>query len=87
MNQPQADMLDLYRAGLNSAADMLKASLEGAERLQHENLRAIEELMALQMKIARSQFEHGMSYCSNLCRTDEQSAPSPAPQSSAASSS
>ena len=41
MNQPQADLIDLYRAGLKNAADVLKSSLETAERLQKEQLQAI----------------------------------------------
>ena len=44
MTQPQADLFDLYRAGLKSAADLMKASLESAERLQNQQLVAINEL-------------------------------------------
>jgi phasin family protein len=40
-HQPQAEFVDLYRAGLKNAADIMKASLESAERLQHEQLAAI----------------------------------------------
>ena len=89
MTQPQAEMFDLYRAGLKSAADILKASLEGAERLQNQNLVAIrtaiveqskslselgqakslDELMALQAKIAGEQFQRTMGYWSGLCQT------------------
>lgn len=89
MTQPQVEMFDLYRAGLKSAADILKASLESAERLQNQNLVAIrtaiveqskslselgeakslDELMALQAKIAGEQFQRTMGYWSNLCQT------------------
>jgi phasin family protein len=89
MTQPQAEMFDIYRAGLKSAADVLKASLESAERLQNQNLVAIrtaiveqtksvselaqakslDELMALQAKIAGAQFERTMGYWSGLCQT------------------
>jgi len=41
MTQPQAQFLDLYRVGLKSAADFLKASLENAERLQNQQLVAL----------------------------------------------
>lgn len=41
MNPPQADFLDLYKAGLKSAADLMKATLESAERLQKQQLSAI----------------------------------------------
>ena len=41
MTQPQAEFLDLYRAGLKTAADMMKASLQNAERLQNQQLSAI----------------------------------------------
>lgn len=89
MTQPQVEMFDLYRASLKSAADMLKASLESAERLQNQNLVAIrtaiveqskslselgeakslDQLMALQAKIAGEQFQRTMGYWSNLCQT------------------
>ena len=38
---PQADLFDLYRAGLKNAADLMKASLESAERVQSQQLVAI----------------------------------------------
>ncbi|MCD6043705.1 MAG: Phasin protein [Burkholderiales bacterium] len=89
MTQPQVEMFDLYRAGLKSAADILKASLESAERLQNQNLVAIrtaiveqskslselgeaktlDELMALQARIAGEQFQRTMGYWTNLCQT------------------
>ena len=89
MTQPQVEMFDLYRASLKGAADMLKASLESAERLQNQNLVAIrtaiveqskslselgeaktlDELMALQARIAGEQFQRTMGYWTNLCQT------------------
>jgi phasin family protein len=89
MTQPQVEMFDLYRASLKSAADMLKASLESAERLQNQNLvairtaiveqskslselgeaRTLDELMALQARIAGEQFQRTMGYWTNLCQT------------------
>ena len=89
MTQPQVEMFDLYRASLKSAADMLKASLESAERLQNQNLVAIrtaiveqskslselgeaktlDELMALQARLAGEQFQRTMGYWTNLCQT------------------
>jgi phasin family protein len=50
MNPPQAEFLDLYRAGLKNAADIMKASLESAERLQHEQLAAIRGALETQSK-------------------------------------
>ena len=50
MTQPQADMFDLYRAGLKSAADLMKASLESAERVQNQQLVAIRTAIAEQAK-------------------------------------
>ena len=41
MTQPQTELLDLYRAGLKGAADLMKTSLESAERLQNHQLVAI----------------------------------------------
>jgi len=52
MTQPQAEMLDLYRAGLKSAADLLKTSLENAERLQNQQLVAIRTAIVEQAKTA-----------------------------------
>ena len=89
MNPPQAEFLDLYKAGLKTAVDLMKASLESAERLQQQQLAAIrgaleqhvkqvselstakslEDLMALQQKMAGAQFERVMSYWSGLCQT------------------
>ncbi len=52
MSQPQADLFDLYRAGLKSAADLMKASLESAERLQNQQLVAIRSVIDQQSKSA-----------------------------------
>jgi phasin family protein len=52
MSQPQAEMLDLYRAGLKSAADLLKTSLESAERLQNQQLVAIRTTIVEHAKAA-----------------------------------
>jgi len=52
MTQPQAEMLDLYRAGLKTAADLLKTSLESAERLQNQQLVAIRTAIVEQSKSA-----------------------------------
>jgi hypothetical protein len=41
MTPPQAEFLDLYRAGLKTAADMMKASLQNVEKLQNQQLVAI----------------------------------------------
>jgi phasin family protein len=41
MTAPQAEFLDLYRSGLKNAVDLMKASLESAERLQQQQLAAI----------------------------------------------
>jgi hypothetical protein len=37
----QAQLLDLYRAGIKTAADMMKTSLEQTERLQQQQLQMI----------------------------------------------
>lgn len=52
MTQPQAEMLDLYRVGLKNAADLLKTSLESAERLQNQQLVAIRTAIIEQSKSA-----------------------------------
>src|SRR5437016_8677454 len=86
MTQPQAELFDFYRAGLKTAADMMKASLETAEQLQNQQLvairtaidqqaksvdelaraRMLDELMALQTRLAGDQFERAMSYWGGL---------------------
>jgi phasin family protein len=50
MTQPQAELFDLYRAGLKSAADMMKTSLESAEKLQNQQLVAIRSAIEQQAK-------------------------------------
>ena len=50
MTQPQAELFDFYRAGLKTAADMMKASLESAERLQNQQLVAIRTAIDQQAK-------------------------------------
>jgi phasin family protein len=52
MTQPQAEMLDLYRVGLKTAADLLKTSLENAERLQNQQLVAVRTAIVEQAKTA-----------------------------------
>ena len=89
MTQPQAEFLDLYRAGLKTAADLMKASLQSAEKLQNQQLvairsaleqqsksiselgqaKSIDELLALQTKIAGAQWERAMGYWSELAQT------------------
>jgi len=49
MTQPQ-EFLDLYKAGLKSAADVMKASLQNAERLQNQQLAAIRTALDQQSK-------------------------------------
>jgi phasin family protein len=50
MTQPQAEFLDLYRAGLKTAADVLKASLQNAEKLQNQQLVAIRSALDQQAR-------------------------------------
>jgi hypothetical protein len=89
MTQPQTEFLDLYRAGLKTAADLMKASLQSAERLQNQQLvairtaldqqaktiselgqaRSIDELLAVQTKMAGAQWERTMGYWTELCQT------------------
>jgi phasin family protein len=89
MTQPQAELLDLYRAGLKTAADLMKASLQSAEKLQNQQLvairtaldqqsksiselgqaRTIDELLALQTKMAGAQWERAMGYWTELAQT------------------
>ena len=52
MTQPQADFIDLYRAGLKTTADLMKASLQNAERLQNQQLVAIRSALEQQSRAA-----------------------------------
>ena len=89
MTQPQAEFVDLYKAGLKTAADLMKVSLQSAEKLQNQQLvairtaldqqsksiselgqaRSIDELLALQTKMAGAQWERTMGYWTELCQT------------------
>jgi phasin family protein len=89
MIQPQPQLLDLYRAGLKSAADLMKTSLESVERLQNQQLAAIrtaleeqaksvavlgeaksvDDLMAIQTRMAGAQFERVMGYWASLSQS------------------
>ena len=88
MNQPQPELMDMYRAGLKSAVDLMKTSLENAERMQNQHLVAIrnaleqqqksaeemmqakslDELMALQTRMAGMQMEACMGYWASMCQ-------------------
>ena len=89
MTQPQAEFLDLYKAGLKTAADLMKASLQNAEKLQNQQLvvirqapdqqsksiselgqaKTIDELLALQTKMAGAQWERAMGFWTELAQT------------------
>ena len=89
MTQPQAEFLDLYRAGLKTAADLMKVSLQSAEKLQNQQLvairtaleqqsrsiselgqaKSIDEVLALQTKLAGAQWEQAMGFWSELAQT------------------
>ena len=50
MTQPQAEFLDLYKAGLKTAADLVKVSLQSAEKLQNQQLGVIRQALDQQAK-------------------------------------
>jgi hypothetical protein len=50
MTQPQAEFVDLYRAGLKTAADLMKASLQNVEKLQNQQLVVIRNALDQQAK-------------------------------------
>lgn len=50
VTQQQPELLDLYRAGLKSAAHLMKSSLESAERLQNQQLATIRSALDQQAK-------------------------------------
>ena len=89
MTPPQAEFFDLYKAGLKTAADMMKASLQNAEKLQNQQLvvirqaldqqarsiseltqaKSIDEVLAIQTKIAGAQWERALGFWSELTQT------------------
>ena len=88
MQELNVQFIDFYRAGLRTAADLAKTSLESAERIQQQQLRVIrgaleenarstsqlaevknvDELMALQTRLAGSQLERMMEFWSGMWR-------------------
>ena len=50
MTPPQAEFLDLYKAGLKTAADLMKVSLQSAEKLQNQQLVVIRQVLDQQSK-------------------------------------
>jgi phasin family protein len=46
----QPEFVDLYRAGLRSSVELMKASLEGMERLQNQQLAAVRAAVEQQSK-------------------------------------
>ena len=52
MNQ-QTYMLDMYRAGVRAAADVMKASLENAQRIQNRQVTAVREALEESERSAR----------------------------------
>src|SRR5687767_2673276 len=53
MQQQQAFLFEIYRSGLRAAADMMKTSLESAERLQNQQLEGIRNAMEENVRSAR----------------------------------
>ena len=47
MTNPQDQFFDFYRAGLKASGDIIRASLESAERLRRRQLAAIDEALTL----------------------------------------
>jgi phasin family protein len=53
MSASQPDFTELYRAGLKNAADFFRTSLEGAERLQNQQLVAVRRAIEQQSEAVR----------------------------------
>jgi phasin family protein len=53
LQQQQTQFLELYRAGLRTAADMMKASLESAERVQNQQLESIRHALEENVRSTR----------------------------------
>lgn len=57
----QADMFELYRASLRTTSEMMKASLESAQRLQNQQLLAMESAMTLWASLCQMAGENQMA--------------------------
>lgn len=88
MIQSQTQILDIYRASMRTAADLARASLENAEKLQNRQLqivrnaleenaksasdlaqvKSLDEMMALQARLANAQMERMLDYWSSWWR-------------------
>lgn len=66
MIQPQAEFLDLYRAGLKSAAELMKTSLESAERLQNQQLAAMRTALEQQTRMVGEQVDRMIGYWASV---------------------
>jgi phasin family protein len=84
----QSQLVDLYRAGIRSATDMMKLSLEQTERLQQQQFqlirsaldesmrsgsqagdaKSLDDMVALQSRIAGAQFERMTQFWANWWR-------------------
>ena len=84
----QSQLVDLYRAGIRSATDMMKLSLEQTERLQQQQFqlirsaldesmrsgsqagdaKSLDDMVALQSRIAGAQFERMAEFWANWWR-------------------
>jgi len=53
MQNQQNQFLDIYRTGLKTTADMMTASLEGAQQLQRQQLEALHSVFDEQVKSVR----------------------------------
>jgi phasin family protein len=51
--QMQTQFFEMYRTGLKTSADLMTASLEGAQRLQQQQLDALQTALDDQVKSAR----------------------------------
>jgi hypothetical protein len=74
MQQQQAFFFEIYRSGLRAAADMMKVSLENAERTTRQLSEAgsMTELMAVQARLANAQMEGLLDYWNRAWRTAHQ---------------
>ena len=88
LQQQQTYFLELYRTGMRTASDLMRASLENTQRLQSQQLEAVrnaleentrsaqqlsqvksvEEMMALQTRLAGANLERAADYWSRMWR-------------------
>ena len=66
--QQQAFFFEVYRSGLRAAADLMKTSLESAERLQNQQLEGIRGALEENVRFAGAQVDRSVDFWTRAWR-------------------